>query len=131
MLCNIAKNLTGFYVSNNNIPCSGIRAISNSFQKMHKLDISGNNIGIEGAIVLADALQSCKALNELDISDNNIGTEGAKILAEALQRYKNLSKFCMLGISNNKIGNEGAIALADALQCCTNLSVLTVSNNCI
>ena len=123
------KNLTGFYVSNNNIQCSGIRAISNSFQKMHKLDISGNNIRIEGAIILADALQSCKALNELDISDNNIGTEGAIILAEALQRYKNLSKFCMLGISDNKIGKEGAIALADVLQCCTNLSVLTVSNN--
>ena len=46
---------------------------------------SGNNIGAQGAAVLASALQRCSQLQSLELADNNIGAEGAAALAAALQ----------------------------------------------
>jgi Ran GTPase-activating protein (RanGAP) involved in mRNA processing and transport len=59
---------------------------------LEELDLSGNNIGIEGAKVLAGpghtggVLRGCPRLRRLDLHRNRIGAEGGAALAEALCR---------------------------------------------
>jgi hypothetical protein len=83
--------------------------------KLTSLDLRFNQIGPEGAIALATALQSehCK-LTELNLSGNEIGDEGTIALATALQSEH--CKITSLELDNNKIGDDGAIALANALH---------------
>ncbi|CAK0801484.1 unnamed protein product, partial [Prorocentrum cordatum] len=47
------------------------------------LDLSGNDIGTRGALLLCDALASC-GLEELNLSDNRIGDEGLQGIGDKL-----------------------------------------------
>ena len=49
------------------------------------LDLGGNNIGVEGAKAIAEALKVNESITELNLYNNNIGDEGAKAIAEALK----------------------------------------------
>ena len=49
------------------------------------LYMSNNNIGVEGAKAIAEALKVNKSITELYLWNNNIGDEGAKAIAEALK----------------------------------------------
>jgi hypothetical protein len=58
------------------------------------LDVSGKDLGMEGALVVAEYLDGNRALTSLDISNQvdkwgngGIGAEGAKYLAEALKDH--------------------------------------------
>lgn len=74
------------------------------------LFLDGNNIGPEGAQLLAKNLQ----IDFLGLDDNHAGPEGAAALAS----NRSLSG---LSLSGNYIGTRGALALADATF--TNLNV--------
>ena len=47
------------------------------------LDLEYNDIGEEGAVILAGVLGQCSSLATLDLGDNGIGPEGARILVGA------------------------------------------------
>ena len=47
--------------------------------------LSKNNIGSDGAKMIADALKINQTLTLLDINENNIGDDGAKQIADALK----------------------------------------------
>ena len=132
-----------------------LREVSNNKLKcILTLNLSGSNIGANGAIALAEALKFCSNLQTLDVSYNNIGTYGATALAEALKFCKSLQildlrgnnicdvvaatlaealKTCnnpqTLDLSWNNIGDDGAKALVEALKSCNNLQTLNLSAN--
>ena len=55
-----------------------------------------NHIGNEGAIAIAQALQTNQILKELYFSGNEIGDEGAIALAQALQTNQTLEDLIFL-----------------------------------
>ena len=61
------------------------------FEKLEKLDLSGNKIGNEGALALAGALKDLKHLEFVYLQRNNIGLLGAAALRDVLQTDTELS----------------------------------------
>lgn len=86
----------------------------NRHPEIRSLDVSWNQIGDEGARVLA----ANTTLTTLNVRANLIGDEGAKALAKNTS-LKSLNVLC------NRIGDEGAIALATN----TSLTSLYVGSN--
>lgn len=74
------------------------------------INLSKNNIGVEGAIALAQALLQTK-ITSLDLLDNKIGDDGAAAFAQALPR----SQITHLDLSENNIGDDGLIELVKTL----------------
>ena len=95
---------------------------------LQTLDLSFNDIGLNGAVALAEGLKCCTNLQTLNLSVNSIGSDGAVALAEGLKCCTNLQT---LNLSGNSIGSDGAVALAEGLKCCTNLQTLNLSGNSI
>jgi Ran GTPase-activating protein (RanGAP) involved in mRNA processing and transport len=90
------------------------------------LNLARNNIGPEGAEILARVLGQCTALTDLNLATNNIGPEGAEILARVLPQCPSLT---YLNLANNKIGPEGAEILARVLGQCKAMTYLNLANN--
>ncbi|MFH0887015.1 MAG: hypothetical protein V1843_02480 [bacterium] len=80
--------------------------------KVTILDLSGHDLGDEGAKKVAELLKINKTIVSINLSGDKIGPEGAKALAEALKINKNLK---ILDLSNNDIGINGGISFARAL----------------
>eukprot|EP00961_Rhodomonas_salina_P171746 2316076-Rhodomonas_salina.1 len=68
------------------------RLVLGECKALAHLDLSGNEIGAEGAGVLAGVLGECKALNHLFASENGIGDEGMRRLAGVLGARRWLSR---------------------------------------
>ena len=68
-----------------------------------KLYLYYNEIGTEGAKVLAEALRENDTLTELLLFDNEIGDEGARALAKALEKNDTLTS---LDLASNSVSDE-------------------------
>ena len=97
-----------------------------SSPNLKTLDISGSNIGSEGASKLGEYFKSCINLQRLNLRSSRIGSEGAIELAERFKCWTNLQK---VDISRNNIGSKGAVALAKGFKSWTNLQELDISEN--
>ena len=53
-----------------------------------KLDVSGKNLGVEGALVVNDYLENNGALASLNLARSGIGARGAQHIASALPQCK-------------------------------------------
>ena len=53
-----------------------------------KLDVSGKNLGTEGALVVSYYLENNGALTSLNVSNNELKAEGAKHITTALSECK-------------------------------------------
>jgi hypothetical protein len=118
---------------------------------LEELCLSGNTIGNDGAVALADSLVAntslrvlycpCTALGaqsfgrmlcinttliELSLSDYTIGDVGAVALAHGLMENTSLKLLCLV---HSHIGNRGAIALGDALKSNASLESLNLAGN--
>jgi hypothetical protein len=51
-----------------------------------ELDVSGKNLGTEGALVVAEYLDGNRAMTSLSLASNGLGVEGAKIIAAVLPK---------------------------------------------
>ena len=101
--------LTSLYLRDNNIGDDGAKVIAEALKVnpvLTKLVFGGNNIG-------AEALKVNPVLNTLWLSMNNIGVDGAKAIAEALKVNPVLTS---LDLQINSIGVDGAKAIAEALK---------------
>jgi hypothetical protein len=49
-----------------------------------ELDVSGKNLGAEGALVIAEYLDGNRAMTSLNLASNKLGIEGAKTIAACL-----------------------------------------------
>jgi len=72
--------------------------------QLEKLSLMINNIGDDGAKVIADALKVNHTLETLNLWYNNIGDDGAKKIADALIFNRNLKE---LNLSGNKMSADG------------------------
>ena len=84
---------------------------------IQKLSITDGTIGLTGATALAEALKNDKDILSVDFSGNQIGDEGAKVLANAfLFNHENDGRIRGITLMNNNIGDAGAEALAEVLK---------------
>ncbi len=93
---------------------------------LRSLNLSGNNIGATGAVLLCGALASQCALTELKLANNSIADEGAKAVSELLQCNSLLQH---IDLRLNYIGNIGAKHLAGVLGLNNTVTCLNLSNN--
>ncbi len=62
---------------------------------METLCLNGNNVGNEGAILLAEMLKTNTTLKTLELNSNSIEYEGAAALAEALAQNSTLKNLAI------------------------------------
>jgi Ran GTPase-activating protein (RanGAP) involved in mRNA processing and transport len=144
--------LTSLHVGNNDIPEKEMRQIMAIAMHMGsmkilceipfkdktltELDVSGKNLGSEGALVVAEYLDDNRALSVLSLKNNGLGTkEAGKVLGGMLKENSVLKE---LDISENmyyssgwKIDPEFAEELAAGIKDNEALSKLDVRNNYI
>ena len=82
-------------------------------KRLRHLNLSKNEIGVKGALVLSQALvinlnQQSGGLIELNLSHNQIGAKGTQLIIESLKD----SKMKYLDLSFNHIKDSGAICIA-------------------
>ena len=78
------------------------------------LYLENNQIGVEGAKALANALRINTSVTTLELGyHSKIGHEGAKALANSLRINTSVTT---LHLRDNQIGDEGAKTLANALK---------------
>jgi hypothetical protein len=85
-------------------------------ETVDSLDLHSANLGRKSLEIVAKIVSgtSCPFIDVLYIANNNIGSEGAAILADAILLRTTVLN--CINIGPNNITNNGAIALADALK---------------
>lgn len=89
------------------------------------LNLKGNELGDEGAIMLGSFLSANSSLEVLNLSWNAIHLRGIAAISKGLKANTVLQN---LDISRNSISNEGATEIAEVLAMNKSLRVLDVSN---
>jgi len=94
-----------------------------------QLNLSGNNLGPEGAAALAPAIAVSASLTTLVLREIELGDEGVTVLCNAL-RESTVSKVQELDLRSNDIGPGGAKAIARALcVVVASITLLDLSHN--
>jgi Ran GTPase-activating protein (RanGAP) involved in mRNA processing and transport len=139
--------LTSLHVGKNNIPKKEAREIMGIAMHMDsmkvlcevpfkdktltELDVSGKNLGTEGALVVAEYLNGNRVLTKFDISSNDLYAGGGRALALGLKDNQVIRE---LNIADNNLTNggydmSGVVALVDAVKDMGVLTSLDVSSN--
>eukprot|EP00292_Cryptomonas_paramecium_P012108 CAMPEP_0113700924 /NCGR_PEP_ID=MMETSP0038_2-20120614/24261_1 /TAXON_ID=2898 /ORGANISM="Cryptomonas paramecium" /LENGTH=299 /DNA_ID=CAMNT_0000624703 /DNA_START=32 /DNA_END=928 /DNA_ORIENTATION=- /assembly_acc=CAM_ASM_000170 len=92
---------------------------------LETLDLSDNDCGDQGCMIIAAAIAASTSLRTLCLQKNDVGFAGAAALAAAL----NSGRLETLDLSHNHIGDLGARSLATALPHNTCLRTLDVRDN--
>ena len=77
--------MQGLDISSNYLGVKGTKFIAECCRRFLSLYANSNDIGDEGAIVLAEGLKRCSKLQVLKINRNDIGSEGARAIANSLK----------------------------------------------
>jgi hypothetical protein len=72
---------------------------------MKTINLYRNQIGAEGASLLANALEVNTSVTAIEIGLNGIGVEGASVLADALKLNEAVT---IIALGWNQIGDNGA-----------------------
>ena len=91
-----------------------------------ELDLSKNNISVNGAESISKCIESNKSLKEINISKSRVSDTALRKMAVALQRNQTIQKF---NVSHNKISDEGVLAISECLKNNTTLQELNMSHN--
>jgi Ran GTPase-activating protein (RanGAP) involved in mRNA processing and transport len=95
------------------------------------INLSFNDIGAEGALVIAGVLALTNVnttLSTINLGCNGIGDKGAYAIAETLKTNHTLTN---VNLHNNNVGAEGAIAIAQALHVNRTLKAINLNSNAI
>ncbi|KAH8076556.1 extracellular ligand-gated ion channel [Aureococcus anophagefferens] len=103
------------------IKADGAKAVAKALATLQKagtcclenLCLSGNNIGVEGGIAIAEALGEYP--KELDIKDNEVGDGAMQAFCDRLSTGETELTSSALHIHWNEIGTEGGIDFAEML----------------
>jgi Ran GTPase-activating protein (RanGAP) involved in mRNA processing and transport len=90
-------------------------------QSLIVLDLSDNNLEVDGAKSLATSLANNSSLGALYLEKNNLGDDGVITLVQSLKTNKTLFA---LNLRDNAIGPKGADAIIDLLE--TNHSITNI-----
>ena len=113
------------------LPCADITTESfrylsyayNTFKPLKELDLTSNNVGPSGAIVLAHVLEVGSSLKKINLKNMRIDESGAAKLIPNLANHKQLTE---LVLSGNSIGVSGVEQLAKCLQGLQELKVFRI-----
>ena len=113
------------------LPCADITTESfrylsyayNTFKPLKELDLTSNNVGPSGAIVLADILEVGSSLKKINLKNMRIDESGAAKLIPNLANHKQLTE---LVLSGNSLGVLGVEQLAKCLQGLQELKVFRI-----
>ena len=94
--------------------------------KLENLDLSGSNIGPQGAKVLFSSMKNLHQLKDLNLGANYILDEGCKHLCEVLPFLKSLEN---LLLHKNALTEVSGKNLAGYLHCCRHLKMLSINQN--
>ena len=92
------------------------------------LDLSGKNLGVASAVVIASLISVNGGLTALNLSSNSLKDEGVNAVCEAIQSNKE-TKLASLNFSYNSIGPVGANAVAAMVAVTGALTSLNLSHN--
>ena len=81
-------------------------------RKLRDLDISGNDIGLDGVAAICGNLLSTSSLRTLRLQNNNLAADSALVLGELLERLP----LRELWLDENRLGPTGAKNLARGLK---------------
>ena len=93
--------------------------------QLRVLNLKGNELGDEGAMIVGSFISRNSLLEDLDLSWNAIHLRGVAALAKGLKANGSLRS---LYLSRNSILNEGAVEIGEVLAINRSLKVLDVSN---
>ena len=93
--------------------------------QLRVLNLKGNELGDEGAMIVGSFISCNSLLEDLDLSWNAIHLRGVAALAKGLKANASLQS---LYLSMNSILNEGAVEIGEVLAVNRSLKVLDVSN---
>jgi len=83
------------------------------FQELRRLDLSGQGLGNEAALALAELLPKCPALQSMDVSRNHISEKAAQRLVQAVELHPTIEE---VKIDANPIPSWLRIRLQSALR---------------
>ena len=86
------------------------------------------NIGNNGAITLAEAIQVNSTLQKINISNNSISDDGAAAISNSI-KFNTLNSLQELNISHNNITNDGIKVLAEVIEINSTLQNINISKN--
>jgi len=90
------------------------------------LNLSGNSVDKDTAIVLSSVITNCVSLEMVLLQGCSLQAKGIQILSEPLAQIKTL-KF--LNLSNNKLTDEAAESIIDIINGTVGLNELHIDNN--
>lgn len=90
------------------------------------MDLESNQIGDDGASILADGLKTNLTLKRLNLKSNQISDDGAKVFCKTLETNRTLTK---LDLTDNEIYDDGAKALHRGFKANCSLTVLEIEEN--
>lgn len=99
-------------------------------RRMRILDLSGNEMTVDGARSLRRCLQGCPVLRELYVEDNELESAGAKQISRALHPVIH-ADLAVVVAASSEIGTKGALALARAAVQLPGLTKLNLNGNAI
>ena len=102
-------------------------ALTKGAPKLESLNISGNEVCIEGAKGLAKLL-ACSTLKDLKAEDNELGNSGAKRIAKGIEKSSTLTS---LNVCSSEVGGTGALAIATGAAKLKCLEKVTMNGNAI
>ena len=107
----VKSHLVDLKIVNNLLDSASVKLLVNAeFKSLQVLNIHNNEIGDDGATILAEGLKFNFSLQELNLSSNNITTTGVTALIHYACPLKRLD------LSYNDIGDEGAKEVAYKLK---------------
>lgn len=102
---------------------------------MAKINLARNNIGDEGAHIIADALCEVQSVVSLDLSSNSITSEGGALLIDLLKYNYSVIDLNLAssneGLNRNTLGSAGVLPLRHTLKVNKFLAILNLSGNFI
>ena len=112
-LCSRKQTLKEFNLSSNRIKHKGCAALSRFLAQPNCsvtwLDISWNELGLEGAIHLADALSVNTSIQHLNLSTNSLRDNGAQRIGASLLSNKTLVE---LSLTRNAVGEKACFVFS-------------------
>lgn len=129
LLSNGPSTISELYLDNcgANASCiQGLMAGLKSNKNLLVLDLRENDIGVEGARYIAEAMQSGPKLKQLILSSCNIEAEGASAIISSLFNNMNIE---ILNLSANNIGDQGATQIGLLLESNKYIKHLVIQEN--
>lgn len=127
-----STSLTSMDLGSNQIGPNGAVVLANAIKqsmvlRIHSLNLSDNPIGLVGATAVADAIAHSESMTDVNLSHIDIGTAGT-VIAWAIKKSHTLTK---LNLYNTHMDDADITAIGEALCSSTSMSVLDIGRNII